>query len=363
MLYEHYWPTPDFLSDPFWSTPKNSSSNPELAYNVYYDYTNPYNTGYYPKYTVPLLGQVFGIRESQGLAGIIQALADGHCVAIYTPWFADWSDNPMAGPNQTLRMALNNPTITPVGTAWYPFWWNYPYWHGTFFYGYDIPGQYFMGQTSWSEGWGLGGRYRMPFAAFNMFKSLQAMMGMYTPYDAYFMAILKPVAQLQYAGYLSADGIHIKITNNGYDATPNPLIRNAAPANTIWPGVNALITYFYNVMWSYDYYAYAGSTANANIANLGTNEGRYGVGPYPSGITIPAPGQSIIVVLPYYHFIGSLYDSHWSPIGAGCPLGGNYPGNINNAVLSSQYRWNLGGNLTKQPTDNLPLTITRTATF
>lgn len=165
---------------------------------------------------------------------------------------------------------------------------------------------------------------------------------------------------VQYSGYLASDGVHITIQNNSYDFTPNPKILNAAPANRFWPGAQA------TVYFPYLYYgsAWIGpGNVNVTITNLGTNEGRYGVGPYPYGIPIPPIGQSVTVVLPYELFKNaSVYDMQHG--GAILPSGTsaaepNYPDDVLTAILTSQYTWDQGGNKTKQPTDNLPITVGR----
>jgi hypothetical protein len=335
ILLEHYWPIPQ-------PPPLN-----------YYDNTNPYQSNLF-KYTINYPFGLVTIPENQGVNGIISAINDGHAVSICTPWFWDWALNPTAGPGQSLRTDYILPSLSSAGMGY----------HGTVLYGYDMGQQLFMGRNSWGTNWALGGNYRMPFSAFNMFKTYQALSGSRTSYDAQFFKLVNPPSELQYTGYLATDGVHIKITNYGYDQTPNPLINNAAPANRLWVGAGATVYFPYFYYGSY--WIYPGNN-NVGITNIGTNEGVYGVGPYPYGIPIPAIGQSTTVVLPYELFRNATV-YQFTPTFVIEPMGTSaaepgYPGDVKSAVLSASYTWNLGGNLTKKPTDNLPITITRTATF
>ena len=93
------------------------------------------------------------VRVDNGIDGIKSALADGHLVAIGTPWFDTWE-------LQSGILPEINANSNVVGG------------HETFLYGYDDtqPIPIFLGQNSWGVGWGIQGRYTMPQGTFQVMK-------------------------------------------------------------------------------------------------------------------------------------------------------------------------------------------------
>jgi hypothetical protein len=91
------------------------------------------------------------IRVDNGVQGLMSALADGHVVAIGTPWPVKW----IAAPQGVLPEITVNDEI--LGG------------HATFIYAYS---NMFAIQNSWGDGWGACGRCCMPMQAFEVFKKI-----------------------------------------------------------------------------------------------------------------------------------------------------------------------------------------------
>jgi hypothetical protein len=112
-------------------------------------------------------------RVDNGVDGICSAIASGFMVSIGTPWFKKWM-NPMPSWQclwKNVPGAL--PKVTPLDKVVGG--------HETFLYGYNRTLKLFYGQNSWGVLWGSGGRYAMPFEAFDTFKLIGG-------YDAHYVA-------------------------------------------------------------------------------------------------------------------------------------------------------------------------------
>jgi hypothetical protein len=109
------------------------------------------------------------IRVDNGAQGIISAIADGHSVAIGTPWPESWMSY-----SQGCLPEINENTIICGG-------------HETFLYGYDNINKVFYGQNSWNTGWGLNGRYTIPMSVFEVFKEF------FGGYDAQYSSFDVPI--------------------------------------------------------------------------------------------------------------------------------------------------------------------------
>jgi len=102
------------------------------------------------------------VRVDNGIDGIKSALADGHLVAIGTPWPYSWEVQSGILPE------IDGSASIAGG-------------HETFLYGYDVMKGIFFGQNSWGTGWGIQGRYTMPMSAFQVFKDS------FDGYDSHYM--------------------------------------------------------------------------------------------------------------------------------------------------------------------------------
>ena len=137
-LLEHFFPYKSVLS----------TDDPNI-YKVYAVILNNFQT----------------VRVDNGINGIMSALADGHLVAIGTPWFDTWE--------------LQSGILPPIDSKS-----NVVGGHETFLYGYDITKGIVLGQNSWGTGWGMNGCYTMPMQAFQVFKDMQNQWG---GYDAHYV--------------------------------------------------------------------------------------------------------------------------------------------------------------------------------
>jgi hypothetical protein len=125
LLFEEYWPYHDVPFD--MSAPSSLRDSQAI---------------HYPG--------IQAIRVDNGLEGILQALNDGHCVAIGAPWAVEWENG-----KQTI---LPLPKAVDGG-------------HETLYYGYDKTAGYLNCQNSWGIGWGNLGRCRIPFEAIDWWKA------------------------------------------------------------------------------------------------------------------------------------------------------------------------------------------------
>lgn len=143
-LKEHFWPYSDVLD----KTPPPSKFNPEAAKYPIIDY----------------------YRVTGGTHAICEAIAQGHCVSIGTPWFEEWMDISADG------------KLPNVGSKSFP-----AGGHETFLYGYNLKEKVFYGQNSWGTEWGANGMYEMPFKAFSVFNK-------WGGYDAHYVTVnWKPI--------------------------------------------------------------------------------------------------------------------------------------------------------------------------
>lgn len=110
------------------------------------------------------------IRVDNGIDGIMSALATVPAVAIGVPWPAEW-ENYSGG-----VLPIPTPSSKVAGG------------HETFLYGFDQSGKFVNGQNSWDTSWGIGGRYQMPFEAFDWFKANGG-------YDAHYAVMADPGPQ------------------------------------------------------------------------------------------------------------------------------------------------------------------------
>ena len=105
-------------------------------------------------------------RVIDGVGGICGAIAEGHFVSIGTPWPDKWIHR------EPFNGDLEEITANDSSAGG----------HETCLYGYDQIKQVFHGINSWSEEWGDGGLYTMPFSAFDTFKEMGG-------YDAHFIGL------------------------------------------------------------------------------------------------------------------------------------------------------------------------------
>jgi hypothetical protein len=98
----------------------------------------------YPSFTA--------VEVDNGIDGIMSALADGHVVAVGSPWFDSWMN---IGSDGVLPAVTTNSSVAGG--------------HETFLYGYDSISGSFLGQNSWGTSWGNNGHYKMPMSAFAVF--------------------------------------------------------------------------------------------------------------------------------------------------------------------------------------------------
>lgn len=147
LLFEHFWPYNPLALD------KTAPGSTRMAQAIKY-----------PKFTV--------YRVDNGADGIMAALAEGHPVAIGSPWPSSWMNCPDG--------LLPTPIATTPSVGG----------HETFLYGYDKAANTFFGQNSWGASWGLSGRYKMPFASLAWFKSNGG-------YDAHYVTMLDPATPPQ----------------------------------------------------------------------------------------------------------------------------------------------------------------------
>jgi hypothetical protein len=140
LLVEHLWPFLDKLD-------KNAPSSLRIS-----------EATKYANFTV--------VRVDNGVNGIISALADGHCVAIGTPWPKSW----VAGSKDILPA----PDYVDGG-------------HQTFLFGYDLDQQFLNDQNSWGVNWSDRGRCKIPFSAIDWFKNNGG-------YDAHYITMDGPIA-------------------------------------------------------------------------------------------------------------------------------------------------------------------------
>jgi len=116
-------------------------------------------------------GDLAYYRCVDGVEGICSALAEGHVVAIGSPWFQKWGSLSPAG-----TLSSVSKTDTTVGG------------HEYLIYGYDKnegPGVFYC-QNSWGGTWGDNGRFKLYFSAIPVFKELWG-------YDAFYVTFSKPV--------------------------------------------------------------------------------------------------------------------------------------------------------------------------
>lgn len=104
-------------------------------------------------------------RVDNGTSGICNALAQGFCVSIGTPWFSKW----MSPKNGVLLEVKASDSVAGG--------------HETMLYGYNTVSQMFYGMNSWGTSWGKKGLYTMPFQAFDVMKNT------YWGYDAYYVRV------------------------------------------------------------------------------------------------------------------------------------------------------------------------------
>jgi hypothetical protein len=128
LLFEHFWPYNPHTLD------KTAPGTTRMAQAIKYP-----DFAYY--------------RVDNGADGIIAALAEGHPVAIGSPWPQPWMSCPSG------LLPTPDATTPCVGG------------HETFLYGYDKIANLFFGQNSWGTDWGASGRYKMPFASLAWFKA------------------------------------------------------------------------------------------------------------------------------------------------------------------------------------------------
>lgn len=135
-LLERYWPYHPYLLD---KTPPPSSLESEAAKRPLASYE----------------------RVTGGAEGTCGALADGHLVAIGTPWYDSWMYVGKDG-----RLPEVSALMAVAGG------------HATLLYGYDKTLGVFFGQNSWGTTWGNKGRFLMPMSTFSVF-------GLHGGYDAH----------------------------------------------------------------------------------------------------------------------------------------------------------------------------------
>ena len=101
-------------------------------------------------------------RVDNGVDGLKSAMADGHTMVVGCPWFAEW-ENYTGG-------VLPVPTTSSqiVGG------------HDTLWGDYDDSLQAFYCQNSWSDTWGIKGRFWVPYAAIDVIKQMGG-------YDAHYL--------------------------------------------------------------------------------------------------------------------------------------------------------------------------------
>ena len=142
------------LIEPYWPYNPNSLCT-----------TDPNN---YKQFSIQY-GEFDVIRIDNGVDGIISALADGHCVAIGTPWPPTWSGNtsgilPIISPGLEITSG-----------------------HMTFLYGYNKLTGYAYDQNSWGLSFGKLGKAQIPMESFETFKTK------YWGYDAHYVTFTPKV--------------------------------------------------------------------------------------------------------------------------------------------------------------------------
>ncbi len=104
-------------------------------------------------------------RVDNGTDGICNAIAQGYCVSIGTPWYSKWMS-----PKNGVLPALKGSDSVAGG-------------HETMLYGYNISKSIFYGMNSWGTSWGNKGFYTMPFQSFRIMKDYSY------GYDAYYVKV------------------------------------------------------------------------------------------------------------------------------------------------------------------------------
>jgi hypothetical protein len=107
-------------------------------------------------------------RCVDGIDGIADALAAGNLVAVGSPWFREWMDDPPCG-------RLPKPTTTSFEAGG----------HETVYSGWDDDEGVFLGMNSW-EDWGDNGKFIMPYEAIDIFKRRGG-------YDAHYITFTKDI--------------------------------------------------------------------------------------------------------------------------------------------------------------------------
>ena len=114
------------------------------------------------------------VRVDNGADGIMAALADGHTVAIGTPWFANWRDY-----SEGVLPKVNSSSVLAGG-------------HETYLYGFNRIRGTVLGPNSWGE-WGIliaalgtRGGYEMDAEAFEVMKNN------FGGYDAHIITFAPP---------------------------------------------------------------------------------------------------------------------------------------------------------------------------